>query len=94
MTSRAFASNFDGCNSKTTYTVYSIMVQGTTMMTECNGDTYFYTGSGSSFVYQSALTSNTYTGKGVWVVLQNHFIVTDGGSYIIRFKLIESMIKI
>ena len=84
MTSRAVTGNFNGCNSKTTYTLYSIMVQRTTMMTECYGDTYFYTGSGSSFSYLSSISSNTVTPKGVWVDLKNRLVVTDVGSYIIK----------
>ena len=84
MTSRAVTGNFNGCNSRSSNTVYSIMVQGTTVMTECFGDTYFYTGSGSSFIYQSGITSSTSTGKGVWLDLKNCLVVTDVGSYIIK----------
>ena len=67
------------CNSHTGYTLYSIVLQSTTMLTKCWGDTQFYTGSGSSFTYFGTVRSSTYTSKGVLIDLQNHLIATDLG---------------
>ncbi len=84
ITNRTVTGTFNGCTGLTQYTVYSIMVQGTTIMTLCIGDAHFYTGSGSSFAYKFSLRSKTVTGKGVWVDLKNHLIIADVGSYVIR----------
>ncbi len=84
MTNREVTGNFNACAGSTTATVCSIMVEGTTMMTECSGNTYFYQGSGSSFTSISQLTGTSNTGKGVWVDLQNRLVITEPTNIVIR----------
>jgi hypothetical protein len=45
VTNRTVTGTFNGCTG-IQFPVYSIMVQGTTIMTLCCGDAHFYTGSG------------------------------------------------
>jgi hypothetical protein len=84
MTDRVVTGTFDACRSHT-YPVNSIFVQGSMMMTECYGDTYFYTGSGSSFSYSFGKVRLGTTAKGAWVELANKLLITDVGTYMIWF---------
>jgi hypothetical protein len=63
--------------------VNSIVIQGTALLTECNGDSYFNTGSGSSFTYVSVIGGPGFTAKGIWIDLRNQLIRTDESSFLI-----------
>lgn len=85
MTDRLVRRSFDACKGRTGYPVNSILVQGSTMMTECWGDTCFYTGSGSSFSFSFAKVRSGTTAKGAWVELTNKLVITDAGTFMIWF---------
>ena len=66
---------FNACNGLR-YSVNSIVVQGTMMMTECYGNSYFYT-QGRPFDFIFSIVGPTTSAKGVWIDLQNQLITTD-----------------
>ena len=78
--------SFNACNNKNTYLgIGSIVVQKNTMMVQCFGNTYFYTGNGSSFSYLSGITtlqSSSVFYKGAYVDLNNQLVVTDQGKFV------------
>jgi hypothetical protein len=80
MTNRVVTGFYDACNSKV-YQINSMVIQGTTMMTNCYRDLSFYTGNGSSFSFLSAMTDIGYP-NGVWVDLNNQLVFGDGDTWV------------
>jgi hypothetical protein len=84
MVNRAVTVVFAACNFKSNY-VNSMVIQGTTMMTNCQKDINFYTGNGSSFSFLSAITYIGNNPLGVWVDLNNQLVVSEGESWVIMY---------
>jgi len=77
MVNRVITDSFNACNGQTSHTVNSIVVQENMMITECYGDSYFYTSNGSSFTFVSGIFGYETSAKGVWVDLKYQLIRTD-----------------